>query len=383
MDREKYALILRPLDKAPLTIADEHAKARLVGLHSELKRLADGLKREQSEHRQRIQAKLEASLKDAEKDSERYEAVRTYEKDYESGFWNNLKTLKDRLERHVCSMGAFVLKPSAQYAPHQFTVCGSVMVGPAQTVASGTGWAAIAKAKPQMTEDTLAVVYVGDNRFIKWDQQPKGAKNVVLLHRSTGAHFVQDRFNRFVRRFQTRAINDHDLKMIQQKKSNPISPKHSGMGVTQEELAKYGQDLGLKSGEDLDIPTAVFMHLQQGDKRFVSLTSTKYPIYGNSGASFVDYGLVSVDLALLEKDKIVDVHDPRSINDLLKMDDKAIKESMSGQNTQDIFKKAARDVVRTREVLVFGDIPLSAITPFGLGQDAKIDYPVDAAAVWK
>ncbi len=131
---------------------------------------------------------------------------------------------------------------------------------------------------------------------------------------------------------------------------------------------------------------AVFFHLQKGSNRFISMTSTKYEVYGNSGTSFRlnqyerpkakqtkrkkydENCFIIIDLCRVARKDIVDVHRPQATQSILNMTATDYSGSLgTGNKTEE--QKAARDTLRMRETLVHGVIGLKSIVYTSWNED--------------
>ena len=379
---EKYAIVYKAAFAQQQFGPDT---AAMQTVFQNLQTVVAGVKQAQTQHRVLIQNTLEASLRAANDDDAKSEAIRQYEKDYDTGVWNDFdalnKAVGDMMTNLPAQPGltvygkASVEKPNDRSPKQNQTRDIYIFI---ETIsANASSMAAKLGSRKVVCKALAALVFTGQHRFLVLDPQPARSVNTVLFKRDTGKHYVQDRFNRYVRRYQTRCLNSGDRTGIRGGATTLISKDPGGV-TTAKEVEKYPARAP-RTQVPVSFEDAVFFHLQQGSKRFISMSQTKHAIYGNTGTSFYtrDYGLVSVDLAYVPKQTIVDVHNPQAAMAILGATPADVKSAMSGQDTRDEVKKAVRDVIRTREVLVLDNIPIEAIHDFGAAQDAN--YPVNAA----
>lgn len=169
----------------------------------------------------------------------------------------------------------------------------------------------------------------------------------VYVHKSNGREYIQDAHRNFVPRYITRYMSAYD---------DPINQGFK---------SRNGQ---MPSGDDVN--SAILSHLraaQQGKSYYISFTTTQNSIFGSTGTDFYfpTNGQVIVDLAKIKQADIYDVHAIPAIIDTitekdLRWDLKYNPEEQ--QQTLDYEKNAAaRDTVRTRELVIHGEVPKDAI----------------------
>ncbi|HLO93077.1 MAG TPA: hypothetical protein VK195_02065, partial [Burkholderiaceae bacterium] len=217
----------------------------------------------------------------------------------------------------------------------------------------------------------LATVYFNDQRFERAplrDQTinaltPQQEVRQVFTHRESGQEYVQDAQDIFVKRHVSRALNKYD---------NPDGPR--GVQIDADPRKKTGSDetwaqiatqIPGKSAEDRD--TEIRNHQRakeaQGGSPFVSFTTTSHPIFGSSAKLFEsDRGVATVDLARISKSRIFDTHTDAAMERIHEVEDP--DPTMAYVDGDEDYERnsAARDAMRTRELVVAGDIPPDAIT---------------------
>ncbi|MBB5065338.1 hypothetical protein [Granulicella mallensis] len=191
----------------------------------------------------------------------------------------------------------------------------------------------------------VARVYKQEARF---KRIYKGKEDLpdVFEHRGNNRHYVLDRYGIFIPRFLIRNLSAND-----------------------DELLKAG--LRSRDGRTPNSNSAAFVdgvvrHLraaQQGGSYFISTTSTSKHIYGSTGANFYSpqTGQVLIDAAVIPQDDLVDVHSPMAMATILGVEeyDWTLEFKEDDQSYQAMA--AARDAIRTREIVVHGSIPNHAI----------------------
>ena len=118
--------------------------------------------------------------------------------------------------------------------------------------------------------------------------------------------------------------------------------------------------------EKSDVNAMILQHLraaQQGASYFISFTTTTKPIFGSTGIDFYkpENGQVVIDLAKVDQKRIYDVHSVHAINSIITSKDLEWgKQFVEGDDDYE-RNAAARDTMRTRELLIEGKVPAEAI----------------------
>ncbi|MEO3714284.1 DUF4157 domain-containing protein [Roseateles flavus] len=217
----------------------------------------------------------------------------------------------------------------------------------------------------------IATVYFNDQRFERaplLDQTlnpltPQEEVREVYKHRESGQEYVQDAQDIFVKRHVSRALNKYD---------NPDGAR--GVQIDADPRKKTGSDdtwaqiatqIPGRSPEERD--TEIRNHQRakeaQGGSPFVSFTTTSHPIFGSSAKLFEsDRGVATVDLARISKSRVFDTHTDAAMERIHEVEDP--DPTLPYAEGDDAYERnsAARDAMRTRELVVAGDIPLDAIT---------------------
>jgi len=188
-----------------------------------------------------------------------------------------------------------------------------------------------------------AVVYLGDARFAVKAQATLSTRP-IHAHIGNGREYVRDANGVFVKRYVYRNMSAHD---------DPWTK--DGF------LSRNG-----KVPEGSDMNQVILKHLraaEQGSSYFISFTTTRQPIFGSTGTSFYDpaKGQVIVDLAKVDQARIYDVHSARAVNQVITNADLRWGVQFNPGDADYEKNAAARDTVRTRELLVEEKVPGAAI----------------------
>jgi hypothetical protein len=221
----------------------------------------------------------------------------------------------------------------------------------------------------------IATVYFGDERFeaiptenIILNQGTKDEeRREIFKHRESGVHYVRDAHGLFVRRYVSRALNQFD---------NP--PDGDGVQINADPRPKPGTKPGSSKQTWAQIATLIpnmapdarnkeiLNHQRgkeaQGGSPFVSFTTTKHPIFGSTAKKFGSgHSVATIDLAHIPRLKLFDTHTAAAMKRIYAIDDPV--PDMPYAEGVKLYERnsAARDAMRTREIVVAGDIPLEAI----------------------
>ena len=210
----------------------------------------------------------------------------------------------------------------------------------------------------------VAYIYKQEGRFVKI-HNGTGAMPDVFRHRENNRHYVRDRYGVFIPRFLVRNLSEHDMQL------QTVGLKsRDGRSFTAK--ARHPETQAV---QEKDFIEGVVRHLraaQQGGSYFVSTTSTSKHIYGSTGKNFYtpSHGQVLIDAAVIPQDDLVDVHSPMAMSKMLNMTsatkyDWTLEFSETDTSYQNMA--AARDTIRTREIVVHGAIPKEAIAQIRSG----------------
>jgi hypothetical protein len=215
-------------------------------------------------------------------------------------------------------------------------------------------------------------VYYGDARFEQLGptNQPPGALNVIFVRRGfPGQHYIQytrSGVAHYVRRYVIRGLNQEDSVCIIA--GRPLVAPEQGNTATANEIpdADHPGKHNVLEGAVLTDDQQLLSHTRGWKKRFVSTTTTFQPAYSTRGEEFRSvFGKVIVDLAFVPGSDIFDLHTPDAIG-VFNTDAAAIQTADYNPNPgtrtfHDEEVLAARDVIRTRELLIRRSVPVNAL----------------------
>jgi len=238
-----------------------------------------------------------------------------------------------------------------------------------------------------MTEHHVATVYFNDQRFEKIKNgsvtinsgPDAGEVREVFKHRGSGKEYVQDSSDMFVKRYVNRALNTYD---------NP-DDKSQGVSIGADPRHKFGDDTEdtwadiatqVPTMDESDQYQEIRNHQRQKEVQkgspYVSFTTTDRPIFGSSAKFFEgERGAASVDLAKISKSKIFDTHTPEAMERIhgLKEPDPDMDFVEGNEDVE--RNSAARDAMRTRELVVAGGIPDEAISSVSVSGEDYVKGP--------
>lgn len=231
----------------------------------------------------------------------------------------------------------------------------------------------VSPSKEPEKDFEIATIYFNDARFVKKESivLNEGTKDEevrdIYTHRETGKEYVQDAFDAFVTRYVHRALNKYDNTAVSEKKpeqgvsikADPRKKKDTGDPWT--DIAKKIPTMG-EDGQTEEIRNHQRKKELQGGSPFVSFTTTERPIFGSSAKNFEgEHGVATVDLAQISKNKVFDTHTPEALKKIHNIE-KPNPDLPFKEGDEHVERNAAaRDAMRTREVVVAGDIPDRAI----------------------
>jgi|GEM_PF-6815080 len=189
----------------------------------------------------------------------------------------------------------------------------------------------------------IAVIYTGDARF-RIKHQATADTRAIYQHISNEREYVKDANNIFVKRYVYRNMASYD------------DPWTSGRFTSRNGRMPQGADVN----------QMIIRHLraaQQGQSYFISFSTSKKRIFGSTGAEFYDpaNGQVVIDLAKIAQERIYDVHTAQAVNGIITL--QPLRWGMQFVEGDDDYERnaAARDTVRTRELLIEEAVPGAAI----------------------
>lgn len=189
----------------------------------------------------------------------------------------------------------------------------------------------------------VATLYLGDFRFAL-KAPATSSTRAVHAHIGNGREYVRDANGVFVKRYVYRNMSLHD------------DPWTKGGFLSRNGRVPPGSDMN-------DVILKHLRAAEQGSSYFISFTTTRNPIFGSTGDTFYDpvKGQVIVDLARVDQARIYDVHSAKAVNQVITTSD--LRWGVQFDPGAPAYEKnaAARDTVRTRELLVEEKVPASAI----------------------
>lgn len=195
----------------------------------------------------------------------------------------------------------------------------------------------------------IAMIYTGDARF-RIKRRATGETRDVYEHIGNGREYVKDANNIFVKRYVYRNMADYDDPW-----TNDGFRSRNG---------------AVPNGANIN--DVIIRHLraaQQGQSYFISFTTSKKRIFGSTGTEFYDpvKGQVIIDLAKIAQEKIYDVHTAQAVTGIITANE--LRWGMQFVEGDDDYERnaAARDTVRTRELLIEAHVPAAAIVSLRRG----------------
>jgi hypothetical protein len=190
-------------------------------------------------------------------------------------------------------------------------------------------------------------LWFGSARFIATDSPG------VFQHRTVpDRQYVQDRHGFFIARYLIRQMNKFDRANVEAQA--PPDPT-----LTAAENKVPGDDT---------LDQEIMKHVRAkeasgGGTCFISFSHTKHAIVGSTAKLFYDQakGDVIIDAAKVDQKARVDLHSLDAVKKLFGVDE--VKPTMPFQEGDDSYERnaAARDTVRTREILIAGAVPKAAV----------------------
>lgn len=217
----------------------------------------------------------------------------------------------------------------------------------------------------------IATVYFNDARFVKTSEIVLGAGTgneevrEIFAHRESGEEYVQDAFDRYVRRYVHRALNKYDNPGAQQGVSINVDPRTKTNVDPPQPWSQIAAQVPSMTRDEQyqEIRNHQRAKELQGGSPFISFGATDRPIFGSSAKPFEgEHGVATVDLAQISKNQVFDTHTPEALEEIHGIEDPDPHMPFVEGSDEVERNSAARDAMRTREVVVAGDIPNQAIT---------------------
>jgi hypothetical protein len=195
----------------------------------------------------------------------------------------------------------------------------------------------------------------------------------VFQHRTKPTHeYVQDRHGFFIARYLIRNMSEFDRgKVTTSPTPDPVLTAKSNRVPTESSLID-------------DITTHVRAKEASGGATcFISFSHTKHMIVGSTGALFYrqEKGDIMVDAAKVAQEARVDLHSLDAVKKIFGVTE--VQPTMPFVDGDETYERnaAARDTVRTREILIAGSVPKAAVVAVRLSTDtAKVPWTTLAGA---
>ncbi|GFM80120.1 hypothetical protein PSCICN_08120 [Pseudomonas cichorii] len=230
-------------------------------------------------------------------------------------------------------------------------------------------------------KELVGTIFIDSDGFVKLEHQPAEAKNAVYCRQDLGSReYVRFEKNGkvfFVRRYLVRGINQSDSENLSSAdKSKQVMKAVHNQDFTSDENKHYQGQRGIQN----ELKTLI-SHTRGWRKRYISATTTNKSVFSTKGKEFRSvFGSVIIDLAFVPAKDIYDLHSPAAagafaiwqgdIVDLPKVIDagKAHTKAKGSTTLDDERQLAMLDVIRTREILIKGEVPAAAILKNNKGQ---------------
>lgn len=184
----------------------------------------------------------------------------------------------------------------------------------------------------------------------------------VFVHRTKpDRQYVRDRHGFFIARYLIRNLSEYDRKMIETDPTpDPVLTARSNRIPTEASLID-------------DITTHVRAKEASGGQTcFLSFSHTKHTIVGSTAALFYrqEKGDIIIDASKVPQAARVDLHSLGAVREIFGVTD--VNPTMAFAEGDDAYERnaAARDTVRTREILVAGSVPKAAVVAVRLSTKA-------------
>ncbi|WP_123957959.1 hypothetical protein [Cupriavidus necator] len=223
------------------------------------------------------------------------------------------------------------------------------------------GYELHARPGPWAVEKRIGKVYAGDTRFTLANVH--NTLNAVY-HRidQPNRQYVQLPDGSFLRRFITRGLNQDDSERL--RRGQGLLAAHPNANRNDKEISRYGYG---PDGPGEAIVKDVLSHTRGWQKRYISTTTTKRAVHSTQGKEFRSvFGAVLIDLANVALASVVDLHRPDRLPSYFNITAPTVVAPRPPGNgaaltLDDERYLAARDVIRTREVLIRDSVPQNAV----------------------
>ena len=213
-------------------------------------------------------------------------------------------------------------------------------------------------------EDLLGTLYLAGRRFEAMAAQPPGVVHRVYQRRGQpNRHYVLLDSGIFVRRYVIRGLNNDDVWNLNQ--GLPLQAAEQDNRAHQNEVGNNRH--ALNAGGHMLVEQQIVSHTRGWKKRFISTGISNRPAISTWGVAFHSiYGAVVIDLAMVPRDQIFDVHKPEQAARVFGVPVENIvapgaQHGSPANDHQGELYLGLRDVLRTRELLIKNSVPFAAV----------------------
>lgn len=228
-----------------------------------------------------------------------------------------------------------------------------------------------------LPQELIGTVYFKWARFIPLNPQPVGLVNQVYVRRKGAArHYVLlPNSATYARRFVTRGLNASDAMNFTN--GQPLQAPHGVPGNPDQVIP--GERMGDNPNRhpvvgvvNLTENQQILSHARGWKKRYISTGHSNRPAISTRGHQFVSmYGTAVIDLAMLNLNTVFDLHRPDTAQQYIGQPANTVTNALGhgypGGNYMGEKFLALRDVIRTRELLIKGSVPVAALCATNTG----------------
>lgn len=221
--------------------------------------------------------------------------------------------------------------------------------------------------------ELLGTVYLSGSRFIPLAPQPVGVVNTVYVRRNKPPrHYVLlPTSGTYARRFVTRGLNASDGmnytngQPLEAPHYDPAHPDQVIQGETQADSANR-HPVVFAPATNLTENQQIMSHARGWKKRYISTGISNRPAISTRGVQFVSmYGTAVIDLAKVNLNTVFDLHRPDTAQQFMGLAATHVVTAANhghpgGSYAAEQFL-GLRDILRTRELLIKGSVPVAAL----------------------
>ncbi len=221
--------------------------------------------------------------------------------------------------------------------------------------------------------ELLGIVYLSSSRFIPMPLQPMGVVNTVYVRRNKPPrHYVLlPTSGTYTRRFVTRGLNASDGMnytnghSLEAPHYDPAHPDQVIQGETQADSASR-HPVVFAPATNLTENQQIMSHARGWKKRYISTGVSNRPAISTRGVQFFSmYGTAVIDLAKVNLNTVFDLHRPDTAQQFTGLSatdvTTAANHGHPGGNYAGEQFLGLRDILRTRELLIKGSVPVAAL----------------------